>query len=320
MAATKIADIIVPEVFNPYVIERTAELSAFWQSGVVETVEGLNVLGMEGGQLVSMPFFQDLSGADEILTDSADLTVDKIAADKDIGVLHARGKAWGVNDLAKALSGADPMAAIGDLVADYWARRKQVVLIETLNGALAAANMTANVHDISGLTGGAEIIDGASFVDATAKLGDNNLKLNAVAMHSATVAKLKKDDLITFIPDSEGKAHLPFYQGKRVIEDDSLPVATDVYTTYLFGPGAVGHADGLAPVPTETDRDSLAGEDVLINRQHFVMHPRGIQWNPQGGVPASTTPSNTELADGLNWNRVYEPKNIRIVQFIHKIA
>ena len=90
MAATKIADIIVPEVFNPYVIERTAELSAFWQSGVVETVEGLNVLGMEGGQLVSMPFFQDLQGADEILTDSVDLTVDKIAADKDIAVLHAK--------------------------------------------------------------------------------------------------------------------------------------------------------------------------------------------------------------------------------------
>lgn len=37
-------------------------------------------------------------------------------------------------------------------------------------------------------------------------------------------------------------------------------------------------------------------------------------------MPAATTPSNTELADGLNWTRVYEPKNIRIVQFKHKIA
>jgi len=58
----------------------------------------------------------------------------------------------------------------------------------------------------------------------------------------------------------------------------------------------------------------------MINRQHFVLHPRGIAWTPQGGVPASTTPSNSELADGLNWNRVYEAKNVRIVQFIHKIA
>ncbi len=320
MAATKIADIIVPEVFNDYITERTAELSAFWQSGVVQTVEGLNLNGMEGGQTLTMPFFQDLTGSDEILNDAVDLTVEKISTDRDVAVLHARGKAWGVNDLARALSGADPMAAIGDLVADYWARRKQAVLISTLNGAMAAANMTANVHDISGLSGLAGVIDGASFVDATAKLGDNNVKLTAVAMHSATVAKLKKDDLIAFIPDSEGKSQIAFYQGKRVIEDDGLPVSTGTYTTYLFGPGAVGHADGLAPVPTETDRDALGGEDILINRQHFVLHPRGIRWSPQGGVPAATTPSNTELADGLNWTRVYEPKNIRIVQFKHKIA
>ena len=320
MAATKIADIIVPEVFDPYVIERTAELSAFWQSGVVEPVEGLSILGAEGGQLINMPFFQDLTGNDEILSDAADLTVDKISSDRDVAVLHTRGKAWGVNDLAKALSGADPMAAIGDLVANYWARRFQAVLVSTLSGAMAAANMTGNVHDISGNVGAAAVIDGQSFVDATAKLGDNNVKLTAVAMHSATVAKLKKDDLITFIPDSEGKDQLPFYQGKRVIEDDNMPVNVDIYTSYLFGAGAIGFADGMAPVPSEVDRDSLGGEDILINRQHYVLHPRGIKWNPQGGVLAATSPSNAELADGLNWSRVYEPKNIRIVQFIHKLA
>ena len=320
MVATKIADIIVPEVFNPYVTERTAELSAFWQSGVVAPVAGLALNGVEGGQLVNMPFFQDLTGDDEILSDSVDLTVNKITSDKDVAVLHARGKAWGVNDLARALSGADPMAAIGDLVAAYWARRKQATLISTLNGAMAAANLTSNVLDISANLGAAAVINGGSFVDATSLLGDNNTKLTAVAMHSATVAKLKKDDLITFIPDSEGKETLPFYQGKQVIEDDNMPVSVDIYTTYLFGAGAVGHAETPAPVPTEVDRDSLGGEDILVNRQHYVLHPRGIAWTPQGGVPAATTPSNTELADGLNWNRVYEPKNIRIVQFIHKLA
>jgi hypothetical protein len=37
MTVTKtiISDVIVPEVFNPYVIERTAELSAFYQSGII---------------------------------------------------------------------------------------------------------------------------------------------------------------------------------------------------------------------------------------------------------------------------------------------
>lgn len=35
MAITKIADVIVPELFNRYVINRTMELSAFFKSGIV---------------------------------------------------------------------------------------------------------------------------------------------------------------------------------------------------------------------------------------------------------------------------------------------
>jgi hypothetical protein len=37
------------------------------------------------------------------------------------------------------------------------------------------------------------------------------------------------------------------------------------------------------------------------------------------GVPAGVSPSNAELATGLNWTRVYENKAIRIVAFIHKL-
>ena len=36
MAGTTLSDIIVPELFNPYVINRTMELSAFFQSGIIQ--------------------------------------------------------------------------------------------------------------------------------------------------------------------------------------------------------------------------------------------------------------------------------------------
>jgi len=45
MAITKIADVIVPELFNRYVINRTMELSAFFQSGIV-----VNSPGIRGGE------------------------------------------------------------------------------------------------------------------------------------------------------------------------------------------------------------------------------------------------------------------------------
>lgn len=313
----KISDIIVPEVFNQYVIDKTAELSALSQSGVIENNPELDKLASAGGKLINMPFFNDLTGDDEVLSDSGSLTPGKIDAGQDIAVLLMRGKAWGVNDLARALSGADPMAAIGDLVATYWARMRQKTLINTLTGVFGAATMSGHVHDISGGSGDAAKITASAFIDAQTLLGDAADKLTAVAMHSSTYAALQKQNLITFIPNARGEVVIPTYLEKRVIVDDGCPVATDVFTTYLFGQGAVGLGNGAAPVPTETDRDSLAGEDILINRQHFLLHPRGIKFTSASVVGSS--PTNAELATAANWARVYDPKNIRLVKFVHKL-
>ncbi len=324
MTATKtiINDVIVPEVFNPYVIERTAELSAFYQSGIIARTPALDVLASSGGNLVNMPFWEDLSGEDEVLSDTEALTVGKITAEQDVAALLARGRAWSVNDLAKALSGDDPMAAIGDLVAAYWARRFQTILIKTLDGVYGndATLMTGNKHDISGSAEAEDddVINAKTAVDAIYKLGDSADKLTGFAMHSATVAKLAKDDLIEYIKPSEGEAEIPTFLGKRVVVDDGLPQADGVYTTYIFGAGAFGWGEGGAPVPTEADRDSLAGDDILINRRHFVLHPRGVAF--QNASVSGATPSNVELANYLNWKRVYESKNVRIVQFKHKLV
>lgn len=317
-AATKIADVIVPEVFNPYVIERTAELSALVKSGIIVPDKELDALATAGGKLINMPFWKDLTGDDEVLDDNGALTPAKITAGQDVAALLMRGKAWSTNDLAKALSGDDPMRAIGDLVAEYWARQKQKTLFSILKGVFLASSMSGNVHDISALEGDKALISGVSFIDAKTKLGDASDKLTAVGMHSATFAYLEKQNLIQYIPNSEGVVDFPRYMNKQVIVDDGCPVGGDVYTTYLFGQGAIGEGNGSAPVPTETDRDSLAGEDILINRQHFLLHPRGVKFTNSSVAKAS--PSNAELATAENWERVYENKNIRIVQFKHKIG
>ena len=62
------------------------------------------------------------------------------------------------------------------------------------------------------------------------------------------------------------------------------------------------------------------GVDYLINRQHFLLHPRGVAWT-DAVVTQDTpmNPSNEDLANGANWTRVYEAKNVRIVAFKHKL-
>lgn len=190
-------------------------------------------------------------------------------------------------------------------------------LLAVLKGVFASSTMSGNVHDISSLEGDLAKINGTSFIDAKTKLGDASDKLTAVAMHSTVFAELEKQNLIQYIPNSQGVVDFPSYLGRKVIVDDGCPKDGDVYTTYLFGQGAIGEGNGAAPVPTETDRDSLAGEDILINRQHFLLHPRGVKFTDSS--VAKKSPSNAELANQANWNRVYENKNIRIVAFKHKI-
>ena len=312
MPKTTVADVIVPEVFNPYVVQQTAELSALYQSGIVATSDELNSLAASGGRLINMPFWNDLDGDDEVLSDIAALDVERITSGQDIAALLMRGKAWSVNDLAKALSGDDPMATIGQMVAGYWARRMQATLLSILTGVFAAPSMAANVYDTD------DRISADNTILAIQCLGDAKSKLTGFMMHSAVEADLARQDLIDFVKDSTGSVEIPTYLGKRVIVDDGCPVANGVYTTYIFGQGAIGYGEGGAPVPTETTRDALSGDDILVNRRHFILHPRGVRWTD--AEVAGSSPTNAELADPANWLRVYEPKNVRIVKYTHRIA
>lgn len=310
-----LADVIVPSIFNNYVMEKTAELSAFRQSGVVDTHPELDQRTQNGGALINLPFWQDLTGYDDDnLDDTVDLTPQTFGTDEEVAALLTRGKAWKETDLAIDLAGDDPMIDLANRVAEFWARKEQTALINALTGFFATA-AAANAHDISGLGAGLDTINGSTFVDATQKLGDAKRSLVAVGMHSATEASLAKNDLIAEIRDSDGNFLFNSFMNLRVITDDDMPVSAGNYTTYLFGAGSVGYGRGTPKVPSETDRDSLGGggTDIFVSRNHFVMHPRGAKWG--GG----TRPTNANLATGGNWTLVWEIKNVRIIQFIHKV-
>src|SRR5512145_2694370 len=115
MAKTAVADIIIPTEFEKYTIERTAELSTFGQCGIIEMAPEFDALASGGGRTVEMPFWKDLSATRQLLSDSATLTVNKIAADKDIARIHNDAQVWSVNHLAKVIAGDDTMQAIVDL-------------------------------------------------------------------------------------------------------------------------------------------------------------------------------------------------------------
>ena len=335
MAATAVTDIIVPEIFLPYVTVRTAELSAFVQSGVVNNDAEFVRLASEGGQTANMPFFNDLTGDDEIVGRTGEVAVDNITTSRDVSIRCIRQKAFGAHDLAAILAGADPMNAIANLVASFWQRKDQQRLLKILEGVFSIASMAGLVHAIHHTSGGVAAVGnyftGKTFIDAKQVLGDAKGMLSAIAIHSATEASLAKQDLIDEIPDSEGKGTVKTFQGMRVIVDDSMPTATvdsdTVYTSYIFAQGAVAFGEGtmddkpVGAVGTwrlEYDRVARQSISNMIMRRKFIQHIRGVKW--LGGSMAADSPTNAELANAANWLRVYEEKQMRVVKFTHNIV
>jgi len=326
MPVTRIADVIEPEVFTPYTINRTMELSALIQSGIAENNREFDELASGPNVLINMPFWEDLTGDPEVMDDEGEHTPGNIGSNADVARKLGFVKSFGANALSAMLSGDDPMRAIADLFAAYWNRQYQKILLSILDGIFDASNMKEKVHDITTETGDAALISGRTFLDAIQKMGDAKDLITGVMIHSAAETYLAKNDLIEYVEESQGKVRIPYFMGKRVIVDDSIAFDTETGASeaYLFGAGAIAWGNGSHKDIRQTEvvhnGMSLAGEDILVNRKISILHPRGVKWvEPENGT-AKVFPNLTELATGTNWARVYEPKKIRIVKFVFKTA
>ncbi|WP_416149424.1 major capsid protein [Salipaludibacillus sp. HK11] len=318
---TRLEDVIQPEIFTPYMIQRTMELSALVQSGIIVNDAEFNNLAGGANTLINMPYWNDLgNGESQIMKDEGDMDINKITSDDDIARKHARVNAWGANGLSALLSGDDPMDAIAQLVAEYWARDMQRTLLASLGGVFKSTSMAAKIHDITARDGEAGELSMSTFLDATQLMGDAKQALTGVMMNSAVETELRKQDLINYVPQSNQGKPIPYFNDKRVTVDDAMAYNTETGEAemYIFGQGAIALGNGAHPriIPTEVNRNkkSFSGEEQLINRKLFILHPRGVKWN-EGGV-ANQFPTNAEINAAARWSRVYEPKAVRVVKFI----
>jgi hypothetical protein len=332
--ATLRSDVIIPEVFTPYVLEQTTLRDAFLASGVVQPMAELNAT--EGGDYVNIPFWKaNLTGDFEVLSDSTSLTPGKITADKQVGVILHRGRAFESRDLAALAAGADPMAAIGAKVADYVAHERQKDLIKCIEGVFGSLTgsdspaFSALRFDTSGMTA----LGPRQVAKARALLGDQGDKLVAVAFHSAVYYDLVERKAIDYVTNTEarlstpatgastinavggsiaaaygGDNAVPLYMGLRVIVSDDLAPTSTNYPVYFFTQGAIASGEQMG-MQTETDRDILAKSDAMSIDLHYCYHPIGAKW----GV-GTTNPTQAQLATIGNWTKVYETKNLGIVR------
>ena len=330
MPVTTIADLqIVPTKFTAYTLERTTEKSMLVKSGITTndpTVSQVINGTPKGGNLITMPYYNPLTGEDEVFGEE-EIGVDKITTDNEVATLLVRQKAWGDTDLSKVFGGTDPIRAIANLIADWWNEREQAVMLSVLKGILdpVSGALKEHVLDVSGASGTDSIIGVDNTLDAKQLMGDAYDKLGMVFMHSATYTQLQKQQQIETEYDSDLKININYYLGYHVIVDDGMPydASEKTFMTYFLGKGVFARNDGMPTglIGTETDRNKRKAENILINRRALVMHPLGVSWNPSAQMDnGKKYASNNNLSNPANWTRKKALKNIPIVALKHKIA
>ena len=328
MAVTRLADVVVPEEFTAYVTQNTMEASALVQSGIVQRNGAIEGQLTAGADSFTVPFWNDLAD-DEANIASDDpavvATPRKLTTEKQIVRKSFLHNSWSAMNLASELAGADAMMRIQERAGAYWTRQIQRRLIASLNGVLAdnVANDDGDmVLNITGLTGAAAEFSTAAVIDAAGTMGDLMGTVAGIAMHSDVYRKALKNDLIEFIPDSQGRNFATF-RGMATVVDDLLPVSTGNYTSVLFTPGAVGWgltaplvADGTE-IESKPGAGNGGGQQILHSRVNLAVHPSGFAWAE--GTVAGESPTLAELALAANWRRVVERKAAGVAFLVSKL-
>ncbi len=232
-------------------------------------------------------------------------------------VVVGRAKAWVERDFSYDITGGvDFMDNVAQQVAAYWEDLDQDTILATLKGVFA---MTS--------TKGAEFVkkhtytvdgpmEASTLNSATAQAcGDRKKKFSMVFLHSAVATNLENLNLLTALKytDKEGVTRdltLYTWNGRLVVVDDGMPTEEGedgavTYTSYVLGEGAIDFEDLGVKVPYEMARDPATngGQDTLYTRQRKVFAPKGISYEKK--VQASLSPTEEELANGVNWDLVH---------------
>lgn len=313
--ATKITDVIIPEIFELYMNKEPLALNAFYQSGIMVNTPEFNRIAAEGGYTATLPQWDELDGdyVQRTDSDSGLPTFNRISTTSEVCVKCFDIYRVGAAALASELAGDNAMMAIQAKIAHKIANLDQKRILQTLQGVFASTNMAANVLDKS-----TDVLTPEMIIEAQGLLGDRQDQVTAIAMHSATYTLLKKLNLISVLqPSSITGLPIETYGNKRIIVDDELTDNAGVYTTYLFTNGAIAYGRGGEEYAVEIGKIPHMEEEGITVRKNHIFHVRGTKWI--GSTSSMITPA-IDLILGSNWDTAYPNKQISVVALKHRVA
>lgn len=307
-----IKDFIIPEVFMPYLQQKTVDHCAFLRSGIATSDSGIEIT--KGGRTVNLPFNKILDGEDEVVSTSEGVTINELSTFADIAAVHGRAVGYKWNNFAAVMANNDPESVIANQLGENWAVNLEAVLTSSLEGVFASESMKDSVLDRS-----KTVLKEADLIDAMFLLGDNFQKIGAIAMHSMVLAEMRKNDYLDKNQVLSDKTlDMPRYMGKEIIIDDLLvPNKDGVYPVYFFGKGSVAFNENPKYCTVKTDEDIETDYVEIVSRRLFTMHVRGVRWI---GNAKGETPTNAELKVGTNWELVDNRKNVAVTKLLCRVS
>jgi len=314
MATTQLSNLVAHDKeFLATVFEKMADKSVLRSAGIIVNSPVLNERANGAGKLTSAPFWNSLTQTESSVGSDdpdASITAGNIAQGEMIAVRNFRNAAWSVMDLAGALVGDDPMDAIAQRVAEYWANDEERMVISILKGILASDVAGSDVLYVG--NGTSDVLNYDLLVDAIGTAGDAASQFNTLVMHSAVHRKLQKDEANDYIAASKTDLGFATYAGFRIVVNDLMPLSSGVYTSVVCAPGAILAGEGQAKNPIAVARNEAAGngsgQETLYNRRQFILHPNGLKFNSSSIGLAS--PTNAEFEEAAQWTQAYARKNI----------
>lgn len=318
------------EVFGKYVetIGKTRTNELIKSKAIVVNNEIKSLMQDQvGGNIITVPIKGRISGEADNYDGQTDISASSTETYEQTRVVVGRAKAWTEKDFTYEITAGDydGTKVIAEQLLDYWEEIDQDTLLAILNGVF---DMTgANNKDfVDNHTYEEDVFTETTLNTALNKAaGQHKAKFSLAIMHSDVATRLENLNLMERLKYTDANGiqrdlELGTLNGRTVIIDDSMPVNDGKYTTYVLGDASIELTDAGAKVPFEMDRDPKinGGEDTLYTRQRKCFAPYGISFTKKAMATAS--PTNAELANGINWELVKSATNKPIPHKIIPIA
>lgn len=318
-----------PEIFALNWKEREdTDKLAIVQSGAMVEDPAIAALIANGSDTYTVPFYSVLADdEDQNYDGKTDIALTEAKGESETGIVFGRAHGFKETEFVRDFnSGANPMAYTAAKTYEWWQRKEQQRLVGITMAALTSKGMESHVVSAADTTE-------ATVGDAIASVfGDQRDKITLAIMHSKVCRKLEQLQLLEYkkYTDAQGiesRTHIAQLEGGvTVIEYDGVPT-TDAsgdtkatYTTLLYTPGALRHANAPVTTPAEVFRDPITngGINELLMRRRETIHPEGFSFKkPATGYTAS--PTDAQLFNKANWAPVADPKTIGLAALVHTL-